>query len=319
MDFANDSFPSSRVIERRKLSASLTPTKLHIKNIVYVAAGAYHSFAVNREGVVYAWGLNAHRQAGVADEDLLHEGIIMMPTEVRGLDREKNGGSKVVSIACGMFHSLFLFDDGRVLACGSCIEGRLGLGDSHPAIAMISRLKADVKEQRKVWTAGETERLVNSGTAKIDAEIQASTQAAHDILMPDELVKEPTQIAFPVDDDDLEKAKAGEEPPKIVRIASNSYHSFAVSSKGDVYAFGYSGTSTLGLGNEELINTPKRLKFPNIWKKDDVVKYIVTKKDKEDGWQEHKVLAPVIAASTGGQHSVLVTGAIQLLPVHPHQ
>ena len=298
----------SRVIERRKISASLTPTRLHLKNIVQIAAGAYHSYAVDKNGVVFAWGLNAHRQTGVADDDIQHEGVIMMATEVSALHPSLHNGSKVISIACGMFHSLFLFGNGKVYACGSCIEGRLGLADSHPVIMELNKLKAEAKELRRLWTAEETERLVKTGIARFDAEIEAGVQAVREILMPDELVKIPTHVSFPSGDEDSDPSQnlAGGEQPRIVHIAGNSYHSFAVSSRGDVYAFGYSGTSTLGLGNEELVKTPTKLKFPNIWKKGDVMKYKLDKGDKDNGWQEHKVCSSIAARFKNSRHSAKV-------------
>ena len=47
-------WPDYQIQER-----GLTPERLALKNIVLVACGAYHSFAVEKNGTVYAWGFNS--------------------------------------------------------------------------------------------------------------------------------------------------------------------------------------------------------------------------------------------------------------------
>jgi regulator of chromosome condensation len=47
---------------RSAQAAGLTPRKIHLKHIVAVAACMYTSFAINKEGHVYAWGSNAFTQ-----------------------------------------------------------------------------------------------------------------------------------------------------------------------------------------------------------------------------------------------------------------
>lgn len=56
-----------KIIERRKTNG-LDPERLAIRNIVLIGSGSYHSFAVDKAGVVYAWvslnyfvRLNHHR------------------------------------------------------------------------------------------------------------------------------------------------------------------------------------------------------------------------------------------------------------------
>lgn len=43
-----------KIIERRKTSG-LEPERLALRNIVCIGSGSYHSFAVDKAGVVYAW------------------------------------------------------------------------------------------------------------------------------------------------------------------------------------------------------------------------------------------------------------------------
>merc|ERR1711884_70572 len=78
--------------------------------IEYVSSGpaAVHTFAVDTEGKVYAWGRNEKGQLGL--NDLKDR---KCPTVVEELT-----GYRVVSTAVGKNHSLFLTDQGQVLACG---------------------------------------------------------------------------------------------------------------------------------------------------------------------------------------------------------
>ncbi|KAJ7572083.1 regulator of chromosome condensation 1/beta-lactamase-inhibitor protein II [Mycena floridula] len=52
---------------RRPLN-SLIPVPLSLKDIILVSAGYTFSFAVDPEGIVYAWGLNVHGQLGIGEQ-----------------------------------------------------------------------------------------------------------------------------------------------------------------------------------------------------------------------------------------------------------
>ena len=129
-----------RVVERRKIRGTL-PEKIVLGNkrnrkAVAVGAGNNHSFAVDEDGVVWAWGINAKGQLGTGVGDLRVDGEVMTPKKVIGLSKEELGGeTSVVEIAGGDLHTLFLTSDGRVFACGLSEEGRLGLDDDDDAFA----------------------------------------------------------------------------------------------------------------------------------------------------------------------------------------
>jgi regulator of chromosome condensation len=53
-------------MDRRGKMHSLTPALLLRKDVVGIGAGAFHSFAVRKDGQVLGWGLNSFGQAGVA-------------------------------------------------------------------------------------------------------------------------------------------------------------------------------------------------------------------------------------------------------------
>lgn len=60
--------------------------------------------------------------------------VVLLPQKVEALSEESLNGDKVVQVAGGEHHSLFLTAAGKVYACGRMESGQLGLEDDHPAI-----------------------------------------------------------------------------------------------------------------------------------------------------------------------------------------
>lgn len=94
-----------------------------VKNIKSVAAGEFHSFAIDHEGHVFAWGLNNFGQAGLTEP--LGEGALLEgATEVTFFAENK---LNVTQIACGNHHTLALTDSGDVYAFGETYLNQLGI------------------------------------------------------------------------------------------------------------------------------------------------------------------------------------------------
>lgn len=112
----------------------LIPERIgQLSDIVHVAAGDNHSFAIGKDGTVYGWGLNLHKQLGIVDAEE-SSGHVSTPIEIEALDPSNHNGAKVVQIGAGTFHSVFLFDDGSVYVCGGNDEHELGLADDNTAV-----------------------------------------------------------------------------------------------------------------------------------------------------------------------------------------
>lgn len=127
-------------MERRLLN-STRPDPLHLRKIVTVGAGYFHSFAVDSDGDVFAWGLNQYGQLGLEVGD---ETIIWTPTIVPSLSPSELGNdARVVQISGGEHHTVFLLSDGRVFAAGRCDSSQLGVAEDHPA---FKKMKADDKD-----------------------------------------------------------------------------------------------------------------------------------------------------------------------------
>lgn len=264
-----------RVIERRKLNA-LSPSKLALRKIAAIGCGSYHSFAVDDQGKVYAWGLNTFGQLGLETV----EDQVVEPLVVEALLPEKHDGAKVVQIDAGSHFSLFLFDNGQVWGTGRCDGNELGLGDDHPAKVQLIKEREAWAAEREVQLQEEMKQYEAKMQAKKDAHIGtegafAGVLSAEDLPPtrgppPDEYLTEPVHIPIP---DDL----------PISQISAGPRYSVVVARNGQAYSWGLGQNSELGQGDEETVETPTVLRS--------------------------KALrgAVSLSASAGGQHAILLT------------
>lgn len=264
-----------RIIERRKTNG-LTPERLMLKNIVTIGACSYHSFAIDKRGEVWAWGLNTLNQLGVATS----EDTVTMPTNVPSLSPKRLGGARVMQAHGGEHHSLFLLDDGRVFGAGRCDGCELGIADEHAAMK-------EIVAKRNAWAAKRDKELVGEMAAyekRMEAKRAASGGDAMAMVIseedmpprrgppPDEYVSEPVHIPFPND-------------APIVSIACGARHNLAIDKQGVVYSWGFGVSCQLGQGEEEQMETPTPVRS--------------------------KQLAPysTVAGTAGGQHCILLAVA----------
>lgn len=127
-----------KVLERRKIHGTV-PEKIVLGSrnhkAVVVGAGSYSSFAVDNKGEVWAWGLNSMGQTGTGFTSSSADSEVQLPKRVVGLSQKDLGGDeKVVEIAGGEHHTLFLTSAGRVFSCGRSDGGQLGLADDDEAL-----------------------------------------------------------------------------------------------------------------------------------------------------------------------------------------
>ncbi|KAJ3893140.1 regulator of chromosome condensation 1/beta-lactamase-inhibitor protein II, partial [Lentinula edodes] len=127
-----------RVLARHKVDATV-PQKVVLgrrnRKAVYVSAGQNTSFAIDTTGGVWSWGLNSMGHTGTGEPLKERDLSVDQPAKVIGLNFEELGQlDRVVSIAGGEHHTLFLTSQGKVYACGRCDDGQLGLADDHEAL-----------------------------------------------------------------------------------------------------------------------------------------------------------------------------------------
>ena len=85
-----------------------------LKDIVAIAAGAYHNLALKADGTVWSWGKNENGQLGNQSTE-----NSSVPIRIDGLEG-------VAQIAAGEFHSMCMKSDGSVWAWGRNQYGQLG-------------------------------------------------------------------------------------------------------------------------------------------------------------------------------------------------
>jgi len=136
-----------------------TTIPVRLSNVVQIAAGSYHSLALQRDGTVVGWGYNGQGQitiplglsnvvqiaaGGYHSLALKSDGTVVgWGFNVVGQTTIPVGLSNVVQVTAGYFHSLALKSDGTVVGWGWNIDGQttipVGLsnvvqvdaGDSH--------------------------------------------------------------------------------------------------------------------------------------------------------------------------------------------
>lgn len=103
-----------RIIERNKMS-SLTPQGLGLPRgkIVKVACGAYHSFALDKDGKVWGWGLNNFGEIGVQSNAGEDDAVILKPAKLTDLDDHV-----ITDMDGGVHHSLACSDKGTLFTWG---------------------------------------------------------------------------------------------------------------------------------------------------------------------------------------------------------
>ncbi|CAO3691550.1 unnamed protein product [Umbelopsis ramanniana] len=115
-----------RIMERRKTNG-LVPERLALRNIVHIASGSYHSFALNDKNELYVWGCNNFKQTGLSEE---YGGrapdVIESPTQLETFTNDLI----VKRVDAGEHHSVVLLTNGNVYTFGRADSSQLGLPDS---------------------------------------------------------------------------------------------------------------------------------------------------------------------------------------------
>ena len=113
-----------RRINARFSKSGLVPATFGLrKDIVDIGAGADHSFAIHRNGTIYAWGANNFCQAGIDERDGEDFANILHPQAIDSL----TGHGRATSITGGNHHSIAVMEGGACLTWGRIDTNALGL------------------------------------------------------------------------------------------------------------------------------------------------------------------------------------------------
>ena len=210
-----------------------TPAPQPVPTVPHIAAGNGFSLALKTNGTVASWGDQGSGQLG---NNVVTASSQRVPQSVVNLTNARR-------VAAGGFHALALRADGTVVAWGSNVEGKLGIGtiggqfatpqvvnglSNVTAIVVGAEHSLALRSDGSVWAWGENE-VCQLGLGLNDTAPRATA----------------TQV------------------PGLVNVAaifSGAAHSFALRSDGAVFAWGFNANNQLGLGSmSNEVCTPTRV------------------------------------------------------------
>ena len=243
----------------------------NLTGVIAVAAGAFHSLAVENDGSVWAWGSNEWGQLGnnsTTDSDVPVQ--VKDPTGTSAL-------TGVIAVAGGWEHSLALKSDGTVWAWGDNDPGELGNNSTTQ-----SNVPVQVKDPTGKSTlagiiavaAGEGDSLA----VKSDGSVWAWGGNEWGELGDGAFVVS-SDLPVQVKDSTGKSYLSG-----VVAVAAGYEHNLALKIDGTVWAWGYNGSGQLGNSSTMETDVPVQVKDPT----------------------GTSALTGVIAVSAGTEHSLVV-------------
>ncbi|MDI1452128.1 MopE-related protein [Polyangium sp. 6x1] len=218
-------------------SSSTTPQATPMQatglpTIKAIAAGAYHSLALDTAGKVWAWGQNSYGQLGNGSITTTPQGT---PVQIGGLPT-------ITAIAAGLAHSLALDTNGVIWVWGNNSYGQLGTGSSgnnQPTPASVTladgavALVAGWHHSMALDTNGSVWSWGRNHYGQIGNGLAGATNQLT-----------PYQVSLGV----FSSATA---------VMAGGAHSLALLSNGTLKAWGYNGQGQLGLGSTTSQNLPQ--------------------------------------------------------------
>eukprot|EP01130_Rhizamoeba_saxonica_P017931 TRINITY_DN8833_c0_g1_i2.p1 TRINITY_DN8833_c0_g1~~TRINITY_DN8833_c0_g1_i2.p1 ORF type:complete len:580 (-),score=122.04 TRINITY_DN8833_c0_g1_i2:587-2326(-) len=215
--------------------------KLLGEKIISASAGYSFSLVLTEDGRLFSWGFNEKRQLGLG-----HRYNQQYPQLVQALL-----GIKIVKVCCGEQHVVAIDDQGIIYSWGLGIFGQLGHGNindcGYPTVVeQLSGLKiVDIAcgshhclaltDDGEVYTWGSSEYYQQASTNEYEdwggGETAFSSGSYRGGFY---------SLPRPID---------GFGGSKIVKISCGNLHNVAVSSKGEVFTWGWGIEGALGHGN----------------------------------------------------------------------
>eukprot|EP00753_Platysulcus_tardus_P001036 PLAT10983.1.p1 GENE.PLAT10983.1~~PLAT10983.1.p1 ORF type:complete len:1007 (+),score=498.63 PLAT10983.1:33-3023(+) len=203
--------------------------------VTLVAAGAAHSAAITESGDVYTWGRGLEGQLG-------HGPLAVLPTP-RFLAAFH--GRRMLKVACGDAHTLFLGEDGQLHGCGSAQLGQLGCDrctlQARPIRILLGGEASAVEGEEK---EGGVDDAVEA-EAEADEGEEAKEEAKEDSGSTEGKTAEDTTAV------------------RVIDVAAGWGHSLAVAEDGSLFAWGSNVRGELGIASRQSVCTPTRVAWPS--------------------------------------------------------
>ncbi|MBI0136229.1 MULTISPECIES: InlB B-repeat-containing protein [Bifidobacterium] len=253
--------------------ATITPPDSASRGIRFsqVSASTNGSFslAVGSDGNAYAWGANGYGQLGNGMSSYSGQST---PVMVRKPDRKTYpdlpADFTYLQASAGYVHSLALGSDGNVYAWGYNDYGQLGNGTTGsyqttpvmvrtpdrktypdlPADFTYLQVSAGYQHSLAVGSDGNVYAWGNNSSGQLGNGTTSYSSQNTPVR-----VKTPDRKTYPDLPADF----------TYLQVSSGDYHSLALGSDGNVYAWGSNGYGQLGDGTTSSQNTPVRVKTPD--------------------------------------------------------
>jgi alpha-tubulin suppressor-like RCC1 family protein len=218
------------------------------EGVVFVACGREHTVAVDEDGGVWSWGWGEAGRLGVGEV-----GKVLSPTRVtqylgvRPEKATKHGLARApppiqsIGVACGREHTLVWTTTGQVFACGPGYGGRLGLGSSAKDVLFPTLVGTgvDLEHELVIGAAcGDMHSAVATASGCVYTWGFGATGA---LGHGGSLVNQP----LPKRVDSF--LTAFDDFVAVASVACGAYHTLALSTRGEVFAFGDGESGALGL------------------------------------------------------------------------
>ncbi|XP_053602363.1 uncharacterized protein ca [Plodia interpunctella] len=264
--------------------------------VVAVAAGHYHSAAIDLGGRLYTWGWGIHGQLGHGNID-----DVWKPKLVA-----KFQGRKVLSVGCGACHSVVLTRSGDVFASGAGVFGQLGSGARHKAtvplrVAMPQSAVAiavgyfhnlALSQTGCLYTWGASPQQVRAAHARRSASPSPSPTSSPSPSPA--LSAEPHLLPELVDTTNVRG--------RIVAIAAGWHHSCIVNNIGTLYTWGLNFDGQLGSGDRKQVHIPTEVRIRSD-------RHSSEKDSEPKSPEENKDVSTRAMAACGGDFTVYVDDA----------
>lgn len=195
-------------------------TKVDVEDVKDIYCGNENTFALKKDGTVWATGYNSQGQLGLGDANARN---IFTKIDI----------DNIKQIACGSSHTLVLKKDGTVWATGYNNQGQLGLGTSGAGTDRKIFTKVDISGVKFIFANGHTSWIL-----KKDGTVWATGDNYYGQFGLGTNGSANNKSVFTkVDIDDV----------KIISVGM--YHTFVLKKDGAVWATGYNKNGQLGLGD----------------------------------------------------------------------
>ena len=209
---------------------------------VQVSAGYNHSLAVGSDGYVYAWGSNDSGQLGTTYSS-------SVPVRVRNpaSPNDTSKGLKAIQVSAGNMHSLAVDAKGNTWAWGYNIYGELGNGTSSGNQA--NPVPSQVKYPKNVGTVKAVQ--VSAGelfSLAIDTDGDTWAWGDNSRGQLGNRINSGSFTANPVPKQVLLNPKNARSGLKALQISAGGWHSLAIDTDGNTWAWGRNMHGQLGNG-----------------------------------------------------------------------